>query len=91
MKSGLPKPKPVHSALPIPQTPTRPSALALPPAALKSHGQQVVPRSARSKVPGSEAGVNTQVFCSNSYTVWSPALKLHVTRSYLLVLNEEER
>lgn len=29
MKSGLPKPKPVHSALPIPQKPPRPSALAL--------------------------------------------------------------
>uniref|UniRef100_A0A3Q1HDD3 Neuron navigator 3 n=1 Tax=Acanthochromis polyacanthus TaxID=80966 RepID=A0A3Q1HDD3_9TELE len=45
MKSGLPKPKPVHSALPIPQTPSRPSALALPPAPLKTHipslGQQV--------------------------------------------------
>uniref|UniRef100_A0A7N8YK61 Neuron navigator 3 n=1 Tax=Mastacembelus armatus TaxID=205130 RepID=A0A7N8YK61_9TELE len=37
MKSGLPKPKPVHSALPIPQTPSRPLALALPPAPLKTH------------------------------------------------------
>ncbi|CAB1413891.1 unnamed protein product [Pleuronectes platessa] len=33
MKSGLPKPKPVHSARPIPQqTPSRPAALALSPA-----------------------------------------------------------
>uniref|UniRef100_A0A3Q2Q1J6 Neuron navigator 3 n=1 Tax=Fundulus heteroclitus TaxID=8078 RepID=A0A3Q2Q1J6_FUNHE len=37
MKSGLPKPKPVHSALPIPQAPSRPSALALPSAPLKNH------------------------------------------------------
>ena len=29
MKSALPKPKPVHSALPIPQKPSRPSALNL--------------------------------------------------------------
>uniref|UniRef100_A0AAV2LUL6 Calponin-homology (CH) domain-containing protein n=1 Tax=Knipowitschia caucasica TaxID=637954 RepID=A0AAV2LUL6_KNICA len=29
MHSGLPKPKPVHSALPIPQKPARPSALPL--------------------------------------------------------------
>uniref|UniRef100_A0A8C3B186 Neuron navigator 3 n=1 Tax=Cyclopterus lumpus TaxID=8103 RepID=A0A8C3B186_CYCLU len=45
MKSGLPKPKPVHSALPIPQNHSRPSALALPAAPLKTHipspGQQV--------------------------------------------------
>ncbi|XP_074521795.1 neuron navigator 2 isoform X1 [Halichoeres trimaculatus] len=36
MKSGLPKPKPVHSALPIPQTHTRPTALALTPAPSKT-------------------------------------------------------
>uniref|UniRef100_A0A6Q2WWU7 Neuron navigator 3 n=1 Tax=Esox lucius TaxID=8010 RepID=A0A6Q2WWU7_ESOLU len=30
MKSGLPKPKPVHSALPIPQVPSRPLSLPFP-------------------------------------------------------------
>ncbi|XP_060923845.1 neuron navigator 2 isoform X2 [Limanda limanda] len=71
MKSGLPKPKPVHSARPIPQqTPSRPSALSLPPAPVKSHipslGQQVVSGPPRSKAAGSEAGENTQI-----YTDWA--------------------
>lgn len=58
MKSGLPKP--VHSALPIPQTHSRPSALAL-----KTHipslGQQVGAGPPRSIAPGSEAGEDSQV------------------------------
>ncbi|XP_072236081.1 neuron navigator 2 isoform X7 [Leuresthes tenuis] len=70
MKSGLPKPKPVHSALPIPQTPSRPSALSLPQAPLKTHipslGQQVFPRPPRGAAPESEAGGNTQI-----YTDWA--------------------
>lgn len=61
MKSGLPKPKPVHSALPIPQTHGRPSALALPAAPVKTQGQQVCPRPPRSITSGSEAGANPQV------------------------------
>ncbi|GAA6218981.1 neuron navigator 2 isoform X1 [Lates japonicus] len=68
MKSGLPKPKPVHSALPIPQTPSRPSALALPPAPLKTHipslGQKVGSGPPRSNAAGSETGENTRVYCS---------------------------
>ncbi|GLD45738.1 neuron navigator 2 isoform X1 [Lates japonicus] len=64
MKSGLPKPKPVHSALPIPQTPSRPSALALPPAPLKTHipslGQKVGSGPPRSNAAGSETGENTR-------------------------------
>ncbi|AWP01173.1 putative neuron navigator 2-like [Scophthalmus maximus] len=67
MKSGLPKPKPVHSALPIPQTPARPAALSLslPPAPLKTHvpspgQQQVGPGPPGRKASGSEAGANTQ-------------------------------
>ncbi|XP_013874066.1 neuron navigator 2 isoform X1 [Austrofundulus limnaeus] len=69
MKSGLPKPKPVHSALPIPQTTSRPSALALPSAPLKSHipslGQQVSSRPPRHAAE-SEAGENPQI-----YTDWA--------------------
>ncbi|KAM7015791.1 LOW QUALITY PROTEIN: neuron navigator 2 [Tautogolabrus adspersus] len=57
MKSGLPKPKPVHSALPIPQTHTRPTALALTPAATKTHipllGQQASSGSPRRMAPHS--------------------------------------
>ncbi|XP_014830398.1 PREDICTED: neuron navigator 2-like, partial [Poecilia mexicana] len=63
MKSGLPKPKPVHSALPIPQTPSRPSALALPSAPLKT--RQVSTRPPRSS-PESEATGNPQI-----YTDWA--------------------
>uniref|UniRef100_A0A4W6EJ12 Neuron navigator 3 n=1 Tax=Lates calcarifer TaxID=8187 RepID=A0A4W6EJ12_LATCA len=70
MKSGLPKPKPVHSALPIPQTPSRPSALALPPAPLKTHipslGQKVGSGPPRSNAAGSETGENTRI-----YTDWA--------------------
>lgn len=69
MKSGLPKPKPVHSALPIPQTHSRPSALALP---VKTQvpplGKQVGSGPPRSVTPGSEAGGNPQVRISNSST-----------------------
>ncbi|KAM9409588.1 LOW QUALITY PROTEIN: neuron navigator 2 [Pholidichthys leucotaenia] len=68
MKSGLPKP--VHSAVPILQTPTRPSALALPPAPFKTHipslGQQVGLRLSRSNAPESEVGGNAQI-----YTDWA--------------------
>eukprot|EP00064_Thunnus_orientalis_P011876 superscaffoldBa00001762_g11908 len=64
MKSGLPKPKPVHSALPIPQNPSRPSALALSPTPLKTHipslGQQAGSGPQRSPTPGLEARRNTQ-------------------------------
>ncbi|KAM9765720.1 LOW QUALITY PROTEIN: neuron navigator 2 [Menidia menidia] len=70
MKSGLPKPKPVHSALPIPQTPSRPAALALPPPPLKTHtpspGQQGGPRPPRGTAPRTEAGGNPQI-----YTDWA--------------------
>ncbi|XP_045887865.1 neuron navigator 2 [Micropterus dolomieu] len=70
MKSGLPKPKPVHSALPIPQTHSRPSALALPLVPVKTHipslGQQVGAGSTRSITPVSEAGGNSQI-----YTDWA--------------------
>lgn len=65
MKSGLPKPKPVHSALPIPQTHSRPPVLALPAAHVKTQvpsvGQQVCSRPTRSSAAGSEAGGTTQV------------------------------
>lgn len=77
MKSGLPKPKPVHSALPIPQTPSRPSALALPSAPLKS--RQVSTRPSRSS-PESEAAGNPQV-CQHH-----PHL-LRLTHSTLSVLS----
>ncbi|CAF99973.1 unnamed protein product [Tetraodon nigroviridis] len=66
MKSGLPKAKPVHSALPIPQTHSRPPAPALPAAPLKTQvqvasvGQQVCSRPPRSSAAGSEAGGSTQ-------------------------------
>ncbi|KAM6942627.1 neuron navigator 2 isoform 3-T3 [Xenentodon cancila] len=70
MKSGLPKPRPVHSALPIPQAPSRPSALPLPAGPLKTHipssGQQLDSRPPRCKAPDSEAGGNTQI-----YTDWA--------------------
>ncbi|XP_051235423.1 neuron navigator 2 isoform X6 [Dicentrarchus labrax] len=70
MKSGLPKPKPVHSALPIPQTHSRLSALALPQAPVKTHipslGQQVGSGPPRCVTPGSEAGGNPQI-----YTDWA--------------------
>ncbi|XP_061593745.1 neuron navigator 2 isoform X4 [Cololabis saira] len=70
MKSGLPKPRPVHSALPIPQAPSRPSALPLPGGPLKTHipppGQQLDSRPPRCKAPDSEAGGNTQI-----YTDWA--------------------
>ncbi|XP_044078629.1 neuron navigator 2 isoform X4 [Siniperca chuatsi] len=65
MKSGLPKPKPVHSALPIPQTHSR-----QPPAPVKTHipslGQQVGSGPPRSITPQSEAGGNSQI-----YTDWA--------------------
>ncbi|XP_056868507.1 neuron navigator 2 isoform X3 [Takifugu flavidus] len=70
MKSGLPKPKPVHSALPIPQTHSRPPVLALPAAHVKTQvpsvGQQVCSRPTRSSAAGSEAGGTTQI-----YTDWA--------------------
>ncbi|KAM3625695.1 uncharacterized protein V6R79_016289 [Siganus canaliculatus] len=70
MKSGLPKPKPVHSALPIPQSHNRPSALTLPPAPVKTHtpplGSQAGSGRQRSVPPGSEAAVNSQI-----YTDWA--------------------
>ncbi|XP_078029930.1 neuron navigator 2 isoform X4 [Epinephelus lanceolatus] len=73
MKSGLPKPKPVHSALPIPQTHSRPSALALPQAPLKTHipslGQQVGAEPPRSITPGSEDGEDRMV--RKIYTDWA--------------------
>ncbi|XP_034737808.1 neuron navigator 2 isoform X3 [Etheostoma cragini] len=70
MKSGLPKPKPVHSAIPIPQTHRRPSALALPSAPFKTQipslGQQVGAGPPKSITPGSEDGEDTQI-----YTDWA--------------------
>ncbi|GLD66095.1 cytoplasmic phosphatidylinositol transfer protein 1-like isoform X1 [Lates japonicus] len=79
MKSGLPKPKPVHSALPIPQTPSRPSALALPPAPLKTHipslGQKVGSGPPRSNAAGSETGENTR--CS-----FLPKFSIHIETKY---------
>ncbi|KAM4602786.1 neuron navigator 2 isoform 2-T2 [Polymixia lowei] len=74
MKSGLPKPRPVHSALPIPQIPSRPSALALPAAPLKSpHShiptlgqQQVAWATPRTGAPLPEGGADTQI-----YTDWA--------------------
>ncbi|XP_038128436.1 neuron navigator 2 isoform X3 [Cyprinodon tularosa] len=67
MKSGLPKP--VHSALPIPQAPTRPSALPLSSVPLKSNfpsvSQQVSSRPPRN-APESEAAGNPQI-----YTDWA--------------------
>lgn len=78
MKSGLPKPKPVHSALPIPQTHSRPSALALP---VKTQvpplGKQVGSGPPRSVTPGSEAGGNPQVRISNSSTMFSVHRSTH--------------
>ncbi|KAM9861342.1 neuron navigator 2 [Aulostomus maculatus] len=70
MKSGLPKPKPVHSALPIPQIPSRPSALALPTAPVKTNipslSQQVGSGHPRSIGPGSEVRRNAKI-----YTDWA--------------------
>ncbi|XP_029986428.1 LOW QUALITY PROTEIN: neuron navigator 2 [Sphaeramia orbicularis] len=70
MKSGLPKPKPVHSARPIPQTPTRPSALALTPTPVKTQiptlGQQVGSGPPRTGAAGSDTSGNTQI-----YTDWA--------------------
>ncbi|KAM8762553.1 neuron navigator 2 isoform 3-T3 [Acanthopagrus schlegelii] len=69
MKSGLPKPKPVHSALPIPQTHSRPAALALPPAPVKTHipspGKQTGSGPPKSTA-GPDAGVHTKI-----YTDWA--------------------
>lgn len=80
MKSGLPKPKPVHSALPIPQNPSRPSALALPPTPLKTHipllDQQVGSGTLRSNAPGLETRRNAQVRILNSH------LHLHLLRFF---------
>ncbi|KAK5874369.1 hypothetical protein PBY51_019317 [Eleginops maclovinus] len=71
MKSGLPKPKPVHSALPIPQTYSRPSAIGLTQAPLKTHipsrGQRVGAGPPRSITPGFEDGENTQVRMQNDH------------------------
>ncbi|XP_036072948.1 neuron navigator 2 isoform X4 [Oryzias melastigma] len=68
MKSGLPKPKPVHSAVPIPQAPSRPSVLALPPASLKTHiparGQHSTPQ--RSKAAEAQTDGSPQI-----YTDWA--------------------
>lgn len=65
MKSGLPKPKPVHSAVPIPQAPSRPSVLALPPASLKTHipslGQHSTSQPQRSKAAEPQTGGSPQV------------------------------
>ncbi|KAI9535850.1 hypothetical protein NQZ68_039882 [Dissostichus eleginoides] len=62
MKSGLPKP--VHSALPIPQTHSRPSAIGLTSAPHKTHipsrGQQVGAGPPRSITRGFEDGEDTQ-------------------------------
>ncbi|XP_054464517.1 neuron navigator 2 [Anoplopoma fimbria] len=70
MKSGLPKPKPVHSALPIPQTHSRLSALSLPSAPLKTHipslGQQVGSGPPRGVTPGAQDGEDSQI-----YTDWA--------------------
>ncbi|TNN58939.1 hypothetical protein EYF80_030852 [Liparis tanakae] len=71
MKSGLPKPKPVHSALPIPQSHGRPSALALPAAPLKTHhvpspGRQVGAGPPRSFAPGSEDREDSQTLSSSA-------------------------
>ncbi|XP_023808053.1 neuron navigator 2 isoform X2 [Oryzias latipes] len=70
MKSGLPKPKPVHSAVPIPQAPSRPSVLALPPASLKTHipslGQHSTSQPQRSKAAEPQTGGSPQI-----YTDWA--------------------
>ncbi|XP_033962092.1 neuron navigator 2 isoform X2 [Pseudochaenichthys georgianus] len=70
MKSGLPKPKPVHSALPIPQAHSRPSAIGLTSAPHKTHipsrGQQVGAGPPRSITRGFEDGEDTQI-----YTDWA--------------------
>ncbi|RVE74179.1 hypothetical protein OJAV_G00019370 [Oryzias javanicus] len=66
MKSGLPKPKPVHSAVPIPQAPSRPSVLALPPASLKTHiparGQYSTSQPQRSKAAEQQTGGSPQKY-----------------------------
>ncbi|KAM6980909.1 neuron navigator 2 isoform 2-T2 [Aplochiton taeniatus] len=74
MKSGLPKPKPVHSALPIPQIPSRPQALALPAplkppsSQLPALGQQTGWGAQRTSTvaPATDGGVDTQI-----YTDWA--------------------
>ncbi|KAM3876676.1 neuron navigator 2 [Diretmus argenteus] len=75
MKSGLPKPRPVHSALPIPQVQTRPSGLALPTPSLKPPLHSHVPAAGQQQVgwgpprtgaPGSELSGDTQI-----YTDWA--------------------
>uniref|UniRef100_A0A6Q2XE06 Neuron navigator 3 n=1 Tax=Esox lucius TaxID=8010 RepID=A0A6Q2XE06_ESOLU len=75
MKSGLPKPKPVHSALPIPQVPSRPLSLPFAlPAPLKASCKQVPPVGPQSgwgnpktkNVPTTDAGIDTQI-----YTDWA--------------------
>nr|XP_057945738.1 neuron navigator 2 isoform X3 [Doryrhamphus excisus] len=68
MKSGLPKP--VHSALPIPQVSSRPPASTLPAAPVKTHipalSQQAGAGRPRGSVLGSEIRRNTQI-----YTDWA--------------------
>ncbi|XP_054625938.1 neuron navigator 2 isoform X3 [Dunckerocampus dactyliophorus] len=68
MKSGLPKP--VHSALPIPQVSSRPPASTLPAAPVKTHipslSQQVGSGRPRGSVLGSEIRRNAQI-----YTDWA--------------------
>lgn len=77
MKSGLPKPKPVHSALPIPQVPSRPLTLPLPlPMPLKpsyrhiptlgpqrglGHHQGVWGAPNTKSAPVTDGGIDTQV------------------------------
>lgn len=68
MKSGLPKPKPVHSALPIPQSHGRPAALAPAPAPIKTtHIQKGGAGPPRGGAPGSDAGGNPKVRMANSH------------------------
>ncbi|XP_052317906.1 neuron navigator 2-like isoform X3 [Oncorhynchus keta] len=82
MKSGLPKPKPVHSALPIPQVPSRPLTLPLPlPMPLKpsyrhiptvgpqggsGHNQGVWGAPKTKSAPATDGGIDTQI-----YTDWA--------------------
>lgn len=69
MKSGLPRAKPVHSALPIPQSQSRP-ALAPPAVPLKTQVavQQVCSRPPRGPGAGPEAGGTAQVRENTSET-----------------------
>ncbi|XP_056135063.1 neuron navigator 2 [Lampris incognitus] len=73
MKSGLPKPRPVHSARPIPQIAARPSALALPTAPFKPpHGPTATPSpqvawtAPRTRAPLCEGAGDAQI-----YTDWA--------------------